>query len=161
MCGACNLPYGRAEIASNRIDHLTNRRNFHEQLDRPEALPLPSDRSTGFVFAVVALVVAYFQRDDRAALTIALSVAAAFAAVALIMPILLRPLNIVWMKFALLLSKIVNPIVMLVLYLVVIVPAGLLMQLVRDPLQRRRDKAKQSYWIDRSGEATSSMTNQF
>jgi hypothetical protein len=139
---------------------MSRRRNFHEQLDRPEA-SLPSDRSTGLVFAVVALVVAYFQRDDRTVLVIALGLAAAFAAAALIVPIVLRPLNIVWMKFALLLSKVVNPIVMLALYLVAIVPAGLLMQMLRDPLQRKRPKSAQSYWIDRGPEANSSMKNQF
>ena len=113
------------------------------------------------MFAAVSLIVAYFQRHDHTVLVIALAVATVFAAVALIMPILLRPLNFVWMKFALLLSRIVNPIVMLALYLVAIVPAGLLMQLVRDPLQRRQRGAGGSYWIPREDNSDTSMTNQF
>lgn len=139
---------------------MGKQRNFHEQLDRADA-PLPSDRSTGFVFAAVALVVAYFQRGQPTVLAVALGLAVVFAGTALIMPVLLRPLNIVWMKFALLLSKIVNPIVMLILYLVAIVPAGLLMQIARDPLRRHRLEAGKSYWIDRTEDAKSSVTNQF
>lgn len=134
-------------------------KNFHEQFERPE-LPLPPDRSTGLVFAAVALIVAYFWRADPIVLQASLWVAGILAAISLIYPILLRPLNIVWMRFALLLSKVMNPIVMFLLFLVAIVPAGLLMQLRYDPLRRRRGTAN-SYWIERSPKPTDSMTNQF
>lgn len=136
--------------------------NFHERLDRPE-LPLPPDRSTGLVFAAVALVVAFFWRSNPSVLTVALILAAVLVAVSILRPSILRPLNIVWMRFALLLSKIVNPVVMLVLFAVAIVPTGLLMQFFRDPLRRRKGDAA-SYWLpvdqaERSG--SSSMKQQF
>jgi len=135
---------------------------LHEQFDRPE-LPLPPDRSTGLVFAVVAVAVAYFWRASPTVLTVALILSTVLAAVSFTVPFLLRPLNIAWMRFAVLLSKIMNPIFMMVLFAVAIVPAGLIMQLVRDPLRRRKsDNA--SHWIaisqtERS--ATSNMKNQF
>lgn len=135
---------------------------FHEQFDRPE-LPLPSDRSTGLVFAVVALVVAYLWRSSATALTVALSIAAVLAVVSFTVPSVLRPLNIAWMRFAILLSKVMNPIVMMVLFAIAIVPAGLIMQLVRDPLRKRRS-GETSHWITVShGErsAQSNMKNQF
>lgn len=135
-------------------------KNFHEQFDRPE-LPLPSDRSTGLVFAAIALIVAYLWRLDTEVLTWALAIATAFAVVSLLAPSLLRPLNIAWMKFALLLSKVMNPIVMLILFAIAIVPAGLLMQIGYDPLRRKRDKTQKSYWIERKPIPGSSMTNQF
>lgn len=136
--------------------------NLHEHFDRPE-LPLPSDRSTGLVFAAVALVVAYLARAHTTTLTIALGSAAALAAVSFLMPSILRPLNILWMRFALLLSKVMNPIVMLLLFAVAIVPAGLIMQLTRDPLRRRKGDGV-TYWLptdqaERSSQ--SSMKNQF
>ncbi len=134
-------------------------KNFHEQYDRPE-LPLPPDRSTGLVFTGIALVCAYLWRADLVVLRIALGVAAMLGVISLVHPILLRPLNIVWMRFALLLSKVMNPIVMFVLFLVAIVPAGLLMQLCRDPLRRKRTTGD-SYWIERKPSPTDSMTNQF
>jgi hypothetical protein len=136
--------------------------NLHEQFERPEA-PLPSDRSTGLVFAGVAFVVAYFWRTDATVLTVALLAAFALVSISLLSPAILRPLNIVWMRFAVLLSRIMNPIVMLILFAVVIVPAGLIMQLVRDPLRRRRN-AEDTYWLPVHSSARttqSSMKNQF
>jgi hypothetical protein len=133
-------------------------KNFHEHYERPE-LPLPPDRSTGLVFAIVALVVAYFWRTDPMVLQVALWAAGILAAISFIVPIVLRPLNIVWMKFALLLSKVMNPIVMLLLFLIAIVPAGLLMQIGYDPLRRKRGEGK-TYWIERKPDV-SSMKNQF
>lgn len=134
-------------------------KNFHEHYDRPE-LPLPPDRSTGLVFTAIAVIVAYLWRNDQTVMTIALALAGVLGAVSLVVPIAIRPLNIVWMKFALLLSKVMNPIVMGALFLVAIVPAGLLMQLLRDPLRSRRP-AGDSYWIKHEKLESSSMKNQF
>jgi hypothetical protein len=136
--------------------------SFHENFERPE-LALPPDRSTGVVFVVVALMVAYFWRSNALVLTIALGLALALAIVSFTVPLLLRPLNIVWMRFSVLLSRIMNPIVMLVLFALAIVPAGLIMQLMRDPL-RRRVRGSASHWIpvahaERSNQ--SNMKNQF
>jgi len=136
--------------------------SLHEEFARPE-LPLPSDRSTGLVFAVIALLVAYFWRTHPLTLTVALVLAGVLIAISLAAPSVLRPLNIAWMRFAHVLSMIMNPIVMLVLFTVAIIPTGLIMQLVRDPLRRRRVSAN-TYWIprqkdERAGQST--MTNQF
>ena len=119
--------------------------NFHERLDRPE-LPLPSNRSTGFVFAAVALVIALLWRSNTTVLTVALVLAAALTVISIVSPSVLHPLNVAWMRFALTLSKIMNPIVMLVLFAVAIIPAGLIMQLFRDPLRRRKNDAK-TFWL--------------
>lgn len=134
-------------------------KNFHEHYDRPE-LPLPPDRSTGLVFTAIAVIVAYLWRNDQTVMTVALALAGVLGAVSLVVPIAIRPLNIVWMKFALLLSKVMNPIVMGVLFLIAIVPAGLLMQLLRDPLRSRRPTGD-SYWIKHEKLESSSMKNQF
>ncbi len=134
-------------------------KNFHERYDRPE-LPLPPDRSTGLVFTAITLIVAYVWRNDQTVMTVALALAGILGVVSLVVPIAIRPLNIVWMQFALLLSKVMNPIVMMVLFLIAIVPAGLLMQLVRDPLRRRRPTGD-TYWISHEKLENSSMKNQF
>lgn len=132
--------------------------NFHENFDRQDFV-LPPDRSTGLVFAAVALFIAYALRAHTAMMVVALVAAAALAAVSLTVPHVMRPLNVVWMRFAQLLSRIVNPIVMFILFAVVIVPAGIFMQLKRDPLRRNRS-GENSYWIARDPEQ-SSMSNQF
>jgi hypothetical protein len=65
------------------------------------------------------------------------------------------------MRFALLLSRVMNPIVMLILFVITIVPAGLLMQMMRDPLRAKRRPDQKSYWLDRTRNEKSSMQNQF
>ena len=136
--------------------------NFHETL-REEKLELPSDRSTGLVFTLAALVAAYLGRGQTFVLWPALGLAVAFLGLSLLSPDRLRPLNVAWMRLAALLSRFVSPVIMLVLFLVTIVPFGLVMQLLRDPL-RRRTKGAASYWIERDHATAgppSDMRNQF
>jgi hypothetical protein len=75
----------------------------------------------------------------------------------------LRPLNIAWFKFGLLLRRFVAPIVMLGIFIVAIVPFGLIMQMRADPLRKNRLREAKSYWIERERSAGSlpSMRNQF
>jgi hypothetical protein len=93
-----------------------------------------------------------------------LGVAAAFAILALLWPALLAPLNKLWLKLGLLLFKVVNPIVLGLLFYVIVAPIGLLMRaLSKDPLRLRREPEALSYWIVRSppGPEPDSMKNQF
>lgn len=112
----------------------------------------PTDRNFGFTFAVVfGLVAAWlYWKGHRWALP-ALCISGGFALVAAVIPKILHPLNVVWMKFGLLLSMIVSPIVLGVIYLVLFVPVGLLFRITgRDALHRKFDKALPSYWINRA-----------
>ena len=138
------------------------RKNFHETFGGSE-VALPSDRSTGFVFAAVSAIVAGIFWRDILVFSIAAAFSVVFLGAALIRPQVLRPLNIVWFKFGLLLHKIVNPIVMLLMFAVAIIPTGLLVRLWRDPLRVRPDKAGPTYWVrrDASDLQPSSMKNQF
>jgi hypothetical protein len=136
-------------------------KNFHEHYDLPEEA-LPSDRSIGFLFAAVAVIIAYVRRHEPAVAYSALGVAGILVGVSLIRPIALRPLNIVWMKIAQLMNRIVSPIIMGLLFVVVIVPAGFIMQMFRDPLRKRRKGSEASYWIEYEKRQTPpSMINQF
>ncbi len=136
------------------------RASTHESFDH-KPLPLPSERSTGLVFAGVALVVAFIWRRDPVVWEIALGIAAAFVVIALIVPIILRPLNIAWMKLAELISKVMNPLVMLILYVIVIVPAGLLQQWRADPMRLKKPQGVDSYWVERDPAEVTPMTRQF
>jgi hypothetical protein len=136
--------------------------NFHESFQRDD-VKMPSDRSTGLVFAVVAAIVAIIWRQTPEVFWTAGSICVELLAVSLLFPKVLRPLNIVWFRFGMLLHKVINPLVMFVLFAGVIVPAGLAMQLVRDPLRKKRQPGATSYWIERdaASETQSSMSNQF
>lgn len=138
------------------------RTNFHESFARGGEIKPPSDRSTGLTFAAVAVIVAVLWRHSSTVPWAALGVAAILAAVSLMAPCLLRPLNILWFRLGLVLHRIVNPIVMFAVFAVVFVPAGAIMRLWRDPLRLRRT-AGSTYWIERKEltDTEKSMTNQF
>ena len=68
------------------------------------------------------------------------AIGGAFALVGLVWPTLLAPLNRLWTRFGLLLSRVTNPIVMALMFFVVLTPSGILMRLFgKDPLRRRFD----------------------
>ena len=136
--------------------------NFHESYTGSEIRP-PSERSTGLVFAAVAAVVALLWRNSPTVPWLALGIAAGLTAISLTAPSVLKPLNILWFKFGLLLHRIVSPIVMFAMFALVFVPAGIIMRIWRDPLRSRRITSASSYWIDCSEDrgTTGSMTDQF
>ena len=135
---------------------------FHEPLVTSKIKP-PSPRGTGIVFTVVALVVAVIFRRDAPVWIGACAVAAVLAVLTVAKPSLLGPLNHAWFRLGLLLNRIVNPVVMLLMFLIAFVPMGLAMRLWRDPLLRRRRPEAASYWVarDPASEPGHSMKNQF
>ncbi len=136
--------------------------NFHEELRHEDVKP-PSARATGIVFVVVTAIIAALWRDNLGVAIPFAGLSVALGVVSWRCPKLLGPLNILWFRFGLLLHKIVNPVVMLVLFAIAIVPAGLIMQRLRDPLVKQRRAPGESYWVDLTAESrpASSMTQQF
>jgi hypothetical protein len=137
----------------------------HEDFSRQEEIQGSSDRSFGLVmaafFALVALWPLVGAHGPR---WWAMAVAAAFGLAAWLRPAALAPLNTLWMKLGLLLSRVVTPVVLGLLFFVTVTPIALLMRLLgKDPLRLRRDPDATSYWITRSppGPESSSMKNQF
>lgn len=124
-----------------------------------------TDRGFGMVFAAVFTAVALLPlRSGHGVRIWALGVAAVFLTLALFWPVSLHSLNKLWMRFAILLSKVVNPIVIGLLYLVVITPVGWMSRKTgHDPLKLRFDATASTYWIDRqpSGPAPEGMSRQF
>ena len=137
----------------------------HEDLNREEHIEGSSDRSFGLVFSVVFLIIAAWPLlAGHGVRWWAVAVAAAFAAIALALPALLAVPNRLWMKFGLLLGKIVSPIALGILFYGAITPLGVVMRWAgKDPLRLKLDAQAKSYWIDRDppGPPPASMTNQF
>lgn len=137
----------------------------HERWDGADDVATPSERSFGLTFAVVFALLAawFFWRRGLTPLPAMLAGgSAAFLAGALTMPQLLRPLNVAWFRFGMLLHAVVNPLILGMLYFLVITPTALIMRLGgKDFLGLRRTGP--SYWIprDRTEAEAGSMTNQF
>jgi len=138
----------------------------HEDFRRPADFEGPSDRSFGIVMAAFFALLAIFPALHGGPWSIrwwAAALAASLLAFALVCPGYLRPLNRLWQKLGLLLSKIVSPIILALIFLAVVTPVGLLMRAFgRDPLRLQRSAAP-TYWIIRqpSGPEAESMKNQF
>ncbi len=136
-------------------------KDFHETYIEQEAAP-PPERSTGLVFAAVSAILGAVFWRDTVVLAVCAVLCLGFIIVSLAAPALLRPLNLAWFRFSLLLNKIVNPVILGLMFLAAIVPFGLVMRLFRDPLRRKRTKGS-TYWIEVKPKTseTRSMTNQF
>ena len=128
-------------------------------------IELGSNRSFGFVFAVVfGLIGLYPLINDAAPRWWALGCAGVMLLITLVKPNLLAPLNRLWFKFGMLLAKIINPIVMFLIYVTTMVPIGLLLRLSgKDLLSLKLDSDENSYWIERAppGPEPDSLTEQF
>jgi hypothetical protein len=112
---------------------------------------LPSDRSIGVLFSVVCALLAgwaYYKGSHWWKWLAAGS--GAFLLVGLLVPIVLRPLNWVWMRLGLILGMIISPIVLGIIYFVVITPVALFFKIKgRDALSRKYDAKLASYWVHR------------
>lgn len=124
-----------------------------------------SDRAFGIVFAVVfAVIAAWPVLKDGPMRLWAAGVSGGFLVLALAIPKVLAPLNRLWMAFGLLLARVVSPVMLFVVYVIAVVPTGLVMRLRgKDPLHRRFDPAAESYWVHRvpPGKPDATMTRQF
>ena len=137
----------------------------HESLQRPEQAHGSSDRALGLVFAVVFLAIGLYPWFFNGALRLwALVVGGAFAAMALLLPSLLAPLNRAWTRLGMLLHKVMSPIVLGVMFFLVITPMGVVMRwLGKDPLRLHFDRELPSYWLERTppGPKPDTFSDQF
>ena len=144
---------------------MTDAPETHENFARDEAVRGSSDRSFGIVFAVVfALVGLWPLTGDGAVRLWALVAAVAILVVAFVCPGILGPFNRAWTAFGLLLHRIVNPLVMGLIFYLAVTPTALIMRLLgKDPLRRRYDRAAATYWIEREppGPEPGTMKQQF
>jgi predicted membrane metal-binding protein len=139
--------------------------HLHEDLQRESEEKPASERSFGFVFAVVFALIGFWQlvRDGDIRWW-AVIISAVFAVLAVAAPRVLTPLNRVWMALGRVLNKVVSPVVMALLYVVAVVPTGLILRLTgKDPLRLKLDRKASTYWQKRDppGPPSDSFKNQF
>ena len=113
---------------------------------------LGSERNFAIVFCVVFLPIGLWPVfSGNGPRLWALVVALFFLAAGFLAPSLLRPLNLAWFKFGLLLGKVISPIVIAIIFFVAVTPTGVIMRLLRkDILNLKFNDDVESYWIERS-----------
>ncbi len=137
----------------------------HEEVRRHEVVQIGSDRSFGLVIGAVLIAISIWPLTrGEAPFGVGLAFAAGFLGMALAYPVVLHPLNCLWFKFGELLHRIVTPLILGVIYLTTIIPVGVVMRLLgKDPLQRKLEADRKSYWIHRDppGPGPESLPRQF
>ena len=140
------------------------KQSTHEVFTRDEVAQPGSDRTFGLVMAGALALVSLLNGWHLGRVwpwTFAASVLLLIAALS--WPSSLHPLNRLWMKLGLILHRIVNPIVMGLVFYGTIFPTALVMRARgRDLLRLKREAGARSYWIARvPGPAPETMRDQF
>ena len=136
-----------------------------EQIAHTTEIKMGTERGFGFVFATVFAIISFWPVFFGNSLRVwALIIALLFAGIAIFHPSILRPLNVLWFKFGLLLGKFVTPIVMFLLFVTTFTPVALFLRASRkDNMALRIDRDVQSYWVNKKDieNYTPNMKNQF
>jgi hypothetical protein len=126
---------------------------------------MASDRLFGIVMAVFWTGIGLWPLARRQApRPIPVAAAALFLAIALGRPSILHPLNRLWAALAVLLNRVMNPVVCGLLFYLVITPMGWLRRMSgQDPLRLHPQPGESTYWISREAGAPApeSMRVQF
>ncbi len=146
----------------------------HESYAREEEIEGSSDRGFGLTVGGILLAIALVRVGlgwwHTGGVTLGWveyalgGVGAVLVLFGLAAPATLAPLNRAWTKLGLLLFKVVNPIVLGLIFLVTIIPIGLILRATgKDPLRLKFDPDAESYWIPRDppGPEPDSMPQQF
>ena len=148
-----------------RRKDLKEARNTHERVYAEAAVKGSSDRSFGFVLAVIFLVIGLAPLAGGTSVRIwALTLAAVLLISAIARPASLGPLNRVWTRFGLLLHRLMGPLVMGVIFYFSVTPVGVFLRLIgKGTLGLRPDPEMETYWIVRRppGPPPETMKNQF
>ena len=122
---------------------------------------LPSNRNFGIVFAIVFLIISFWpllKGEDIRYWSLIISFI--FFILALVNSKILTPLNKIWMKFGILLGKIVSPIVMGIVFFFVVTPTGIIMRILGKNLLNLKKNNQNTYWIKKDNK-NNNMKNQF
>jgi hypothetical protein len=127
---------------------------------------LPSERRFGLMLTAVFAILAIggiIRHRNWIAYDSCFAASAVFGLLTLMNSRVLGPLNRAWFYLGKGLGKIVNPIVMGIIFFGILAPVSIVTRLFgRDELRLKR-RSTNSYWVDRTSpiEAAQSFTNQF
>jgi hypothetical protein len=145
---------------------VKTRPGFHENFTREEVVAGSSNRSFGLVIGIFLGCVAAvkFWHEQRGTGLAWAIPALIFVSLAVVRPAFLSPLNRLWFRLGWLLHKVMNPLLMAVMFFLVILPVSVLMRVFhKDPLRLKYDPHAATYWIERRppGPQPDTMRNQF
>jgi hypothetical protein len=137
----------------------------HESVQRDETIEPGSDRNFGLIVGGILAAIGIYQLTSGSELSPwFIGCGVLLMVLGLIAPGVLHPLNRAWTHLGIMLGRIVTPIVMFIVYVISVVPIGLLLRLFgKNPLALQPDATASSYWIKRvpPGPPPEGMKDQF
>ncbi len=133
---------------------MAKKQNFHESFKEHDEIKGPSNKNFGFtvggIFGAIGLIKWLIVGHISIISMIFFGLCAVLVGGAAVKPAWLTPLNKAWMKLAMILFHIVNPVIMFLMYAICFIPGGIIMKIVRyDPMHRKFDKDAKSYWVEK------------
>ena len=126
---------------------------------------LPSNKKFGILFSIIFIVFSfYFYFQDLYFYSlIAFLVCILLIIIIFVNDNLLLPFNKLWMKFGMLIGKVVNPIIIGFIFFILFVPLSLIMKVLGRDEMRIKITKKQTYWknINENLSNKSNFKNQF
>jgi hypothetical protein len=137
----------------------------HEDYSRRPEMKVSSNRTVGLVLGAFFFLVALKPVLNHLPVRLwALVLSLLLGLLALAVPGVLGPLNKAWTGLAIVLHKIMTPLVTGILFFLVFTPAGILRRWFgKDSLRLRPQPSAESYWVVRTppGPAPNTMEQQF
>ena len=128
-------------------------------------IKLPTNKNFGTFFGFIFLILGtYFYVFTESTLEIYFFIiSAAFFLSAFLFPSILKPLNIAWMFIGFILSMIISPIVLGIIYFLMFTPYAIFMKIFGRDYLRIHDKKFSSFWRKRepAGPGADSFKEQF
>ena len=100
--------------------------------------------SVGIVLLVIAGILFYKQKDSYLYFGI---IGLFLLAAGLIIPVILKPLNKIWMSLAILMGWVMTRVILILLFFLALTPLAIIARIFRKRfLDLKIDKSKESYW---------------
>ena len=124
-------------------------------------IKISSNRSFGIVFFIVFLLIALYPLIYSGEIRVwSAIISLILLALGVLNSKILTPLNKLWFKFGIFLSKIISPLIMGIIFFLVVTPIGLIMRIFGKDVLNLKYNKNQSYWIEKKG-PKSRMKDQF
>jgi hypothetical protein len=111
-------------------------------------------RIFGITMGIILLIIAAFLfLKEKDSFQLFIYIAGSFISLGFLIPIILKPIYLVWMIFAVILGWFMTRVIISLLYYIIITPIGLFLRIIgKDLLDLKEKKNKKSYWNIRNSE---------
>lgn len=147
---------------------MSQNSSLHENYRDEEPTEAGSDRAfgctVGSMFILIGATKTFMAGAISSVACLIFGLGALLLLLGIFVPSRLSTLNRLWLKVGTAIAKVVNPIILALLFFLVVTPMALFMRIVgKRPLRLAADRTAATYWIEREPPSggTSTMRRQF